>query len=45
MLTYLKAAFLNHWNLLCFGGGAAFALLSGRADVLLPINHAVLVWH
>jgi hypothetical protein len=37
MLTYLKAAFLNHWNLLCFGGGAAFALLSGRADVLLPI--------
>jgi hypothetical protein len=34
---YLKAAFLNHWNLLVFLGGSAFALLSGRADVLLPI--------
>jgi hypothetical protein len=34
---YLKVAFLNHWNLLAFLGGAAFALLSGRADVLLPI--------
>jgi len=33
---YLKQAFLNHWNLLCFLGGAGFALLSGRPDVLLP---------
>jgi hypothetical protein len=34
---YLKAAFLNHWNLLCFLGGTGFALLSGRPDVLLPV--------
>jgi hypothetical protein len=35
--TYLKTAFLNHWNLLAFFGSAAFALLSGRPDVLMPI--------
>jgi hypothetical protein len=35
--AYLKAAFLNHWNLLAFGGSAAFALLSGFGDVLLPL--------
>jgi hypothetical protein len=35
--NYLKAAFVNHWNLLAFLGAAAFALLSGRADVFLPI--------
>jgi hypothetical protein len=35
--AYLKAAFLNHWNLLAFSASAAFALLSGRADVLLPL--------
>ena len=34
---YLKAAFLNHWNLLAFLGSAAFALISGRPDVLLPM--------
>jgi hypothetical protein len=34
---YLKAAFTNHWNLLVFLGGAGFALLSGRADIFLPI--------
>jgi len=34
---YLKVAFLNHWNLLAFGGGAVAALLSGQADVLLPL--------
>jgi len=34
---YLKAAFLNRWNLLAFLGSAAFALLSGRPDVLMPI--------
>jgi hypothetical protein len=34
---YLKAAFLNHWNLLAFLGGAAFSLLSGRPDVCLPV--------
>jgi DNA repair exonuclease SbcCD ATPase subunit len=34
---YLKAAFLNQWNLLAFLGAASFALLSGAADVWLPI--------
>jgi hypothetical protein len=34
---YLKTAFLNHWNLLAFVGSAAFALLTGHADVVLPI--------
>ena len=34
---YLKAAFLGHWNLLAFFGGVGFSLLSGRADVFLPI--------
>ena len=34
---YLKTAFLNHWNLLVFLAGMAFALLSGSRDVLLPL--------
>jgi hypothetical protein len=34
---YLKVAFLNHWNLLAFLGGSAFALLSGKPDVVLPL--------
>jgi hypothetical protein len=34
---YLKAAFINRWNLLAFLGSVGFALLSGRADVLLPL--------
>jgi len=34
---YLKAAFLNHWNLLIFGGGLAFGALSGQADVAVPL--------
>ncbi|MCY2962634.1 MAG: hypothetical protein NT069_03120 [Planctomycetota bacterium] len=33
MFKYLKTAFLNRWNLLLFGGGMAFATLSGRPDV------------
>lgn len=37
LTRYLKAAFLWHWNLLAFGGGMAFALLSGRPDVLCPV--------
>ena len=37
LVKYLKAAFLNRWNLLAFLGGAGFALLSGHADVLLPL--------
>jgi hypothetical protein len=36
-LKYIKTAFLNHWNLLTFFGGVGFALLSGRADVVLPL--------
>ena len=35
--SYLKAAFLNRWNLLLFLGGAGFAMLSGYGDALLPI--------
>ena len=35
--TYLKAAFLYHWNLLFVIGGGALAALSGKADAFLPI--------
>src|SRR6185295_18395620 len=35
--TYLKAAFLYHWNLLFVIGGGALAALSGKPDALLPI--------
>jgi hypothetical protein len=35
--TYLKAAFLYHWNLLFVVGGGALAALSGKPDALLPI--------
>jgi hypothetical protein len=41
MLKYLKIAFLNPWNLLAFLGAAGFALLSGHADVALPLVLAV----
>lgn len=34
---YIKAAFMNRWNLLAVAGVAAFALLSGRPDILLPL--------
>jgi hypothetical protein len=37
LLNYLKTAFLNRWNLLVFLSGSAFALLSGRPDVTLPL--------
>ena len=37
MLKYLKVAFLNRWNLLCFLSGSALAVMSGYADVLLPL--------
>jgi hypothetical protein len=33
----LMAAFTNRWNLLCFFGALAFALLSGRPDVWAPL--------
>lgn len=35
--TYLKSAFLNHWNLLALFGAGGLALLSGHADVALPL--------
>lgn len=34
---YLKAAFVNRWNLLLFLGGLGFALVSGVPDVLAPL--------
>lgn len=34
---YFKAAFLNRWNLLAFLSGTAFAMISGRPDILLPV--------
>jgi hypothetical protein len=35
--AYVKAAFKNHWNLLAVSAGTAFAFLSGRPDIALPI--------
>jgi hypothetical protein len=37
LIKYLKAAFLNRWNLLAFLGGLAFALLSGQWEVIVPL--------
>lgn len=37
LIKYLKAAFLNRWNLLVVLGGCGFALLSGHADVFVPL--------
>jgi len=34
MARYLKAAFLNHWNLLALVGGLGFAMLSGMPDAI-----------
>lgn len=34
---YFKTAFLNQWNLLILAGATGFALLSGHADVVLPL--------
>ena len=34
---YLETAFLNRWNLLVFLGSMGFSLLSGRADMLVPL--------
>lgn len=36
-LRYFKEAFLYRWNLLVFGGAAAAAVISGHADVALPL--------
>ena len=35
--TYLRHAFLYHWNLLLFLGGAALSVMSPWPDALLPI--------
>lgn len=35
--SYVKRAFLHHWNLLFFGAGVAAGLFSGHADVVLPL--------
>ena len=40
-LKYVQAAFFWPWNLLAFGAGAAFAILSGQPDVILPLLAAV----
>ena len=37
LLRYLKEAFLFRWNLLAFGGAAVAAVVSGHADIALPI--------
>lgn len=37
---YIKTAFLNRWNLLWFGGAAAFALLTPIPDVVLAVAAA-----
>lgn len=37
LLDYLRSAFLYRWNLLALFGGVGAALLSGHADVALPL--------
>ena len=37
LASHLKAGFTNRWNLLIFFAASAFALISGRADVVLPL--------
>ncbi len=37
MLRYLKEAFMFRWNMLVFGGAAAAAIVSGRADIAIPL--------
>ncbi|MCP3903197.1 MAG: hypothetical protein GY715_06120 [Planctomycetes bacterium] len=37
LAKYIKAAFVNHWNLLAVGGATVFAFLTGQPDVVLPI--------
>jgi hypothetical protein len=34
---YLKTAFINQWNMLAFVGAAAFGLISGAGDIVLPL--------
>jgi hypothetical protein len=37
VLKYIKAAFVNRWNILAFLGGVGFSLVSGQPDILLPL--------
>lgn len=37
LFRYLKEAFMFRWNLLALGGAAAAAVLSGHADIALPL--------
>ena len=37
LASYLKAAFLNRWNLLALFGASGFAVLSGYPDFFLPL--------
>ncbi|MDX2089509.1 MAG: hypothetical protein SFX73_16770 [Kofleriaceae bacterium] len=37
LFRYLKEAFMFRWNLLLFGGAAAAAVVSGHADIALPL--------
>ena len=37
MFRYIKEAFTFQWNLLLFGGAAAAAVISGHADIALPL--------
>lgn len=37
LFRYLKEAFLFRWNLLVFGGAATAAIVSGHADIALPL--------
>jgi hypothetical protein len=37
LLSYVKAAFTNRWNLLALCGALGFAFLSGRPDVFAPL--------
>jgi len=34
---YARKAFLQHWNLLVFGGAVVFGAISGFADIVLPL--------
>lgn len=35
--SYVKRAFLHHWNLLFFGAGVLAGAFSGHADIVLPL--------
>lgn len=37
MITYIKTAFLNRWNLLLLAGGMSFAALTGHPEIAMPI--------